>query len=128
MKSRYQVSVGLLILLTASFLRLWMYGEVPPGLQHDEIFNAEDAIGLVDEGDFRTFYESNQGREAAFIWLLGLSYLLFGINSLMIKFPAFVCGMFTVALMYRFGSQNYSRLVGFVASAMTAVSFWAIFT
>lgn len=128
MKFRYQLSVGVLILLTASFLRLWMYGEVPPGLQHDEIFNAEDAIRLVDEGDFRVFYESNQGREGAFIWLLGLSYLLFGINSLTIKFPAFVCGLFTVALTYRFGSQNYSRLVGFVASAMTAVSFWAIFT
>ncbi|MCY4538037.1 MAG: glycosyltransferase family 39 protein [Chloroflexi bacterium] len=128
MKSRYQVSIGVLILLTASFLRLWMYGEVPPGLQHDETFNAEDAIGLVDEGNFRIFYESNQGREGAFIWLLGLSYLMFGINSLMIKFPAFVCGLFTVALTYRFGSQNFSRLVGFVASAMTAVSFWAIFT
>ncbi len=128
MKSRYQIFVGVLILLIASFLRLWMYGELPPGLQHDEIFNAEDAIRLVDEGDFRVFYESNQGREGAFIWLLGLFYLLFGINSLMIKFPAFVCGIFTVALMYRFGSQNYSRLVGFVASAMTAVSFWAIFT
>jgi len=128
MKSRYQVTVGVLILLTASFLRLWMYGEVPPGLQHDETFNAEDAIGLVDEGDFRLFYESNQGREGAYIWLLGLSYLMFGINSLMIKFPAFVCGLFTVALTYRFGSQNYSRLVGFVAGSMTAVSFWAIFT
>lgn len=128
MNFRFQVFVGILILLTASFLRLWMYGEAPPGLQHDEIFNAEDAIRLIDEADFRVFYESNQGREGAFIWLLGLSYRLFGINTLTIKFPAFLCGLLTVALIYRFGSQNYSSLVGFVAGGMTAVSFWAIFT
>lgn len=128
MKSRDPVFVGVLILLIASFLRLWMVGQAPPGLQHDEIFNAEDAIRLIDERDFRAFYAANQGREGAFIWLLGLSYLLFGINSLMIKFPAFACGMVTVALMYRFGAQNYSRLVGVVASSMTAVSFWAIFS
>ena len=105
-----------------------MHGAGPPGLQHDDIFNAEDTVRLIDDGDFQVFYEKNLGREGAFIWLLGLAYLLFGINSMMIKFPAIVLGLFTVALTYRFGSQNYSRLVGFVASSLVAVSFWTIFT
>lgn len=105
-----------------------MFDEVPPGLQHDEVFNAEAAVHLVEDGYLQLFYTSNQGREGAIVWLLGLSYLLFGINVMMIKLPAIVCGLFTVALTYRFSMQNYSSLAGFVASGLTAVSFWAIFT
>ena len=123
-----RLAIGTVILLAAAFLRLWMFDEVPPGLQHDEVFNAEAAVHLVDDGNLRLFYPSNQGREGAFVWILGLSYLLFGINFIMIKFPAFVCGLFTVALTYRFAMQNYSSLAGIVAGSLTAVSFWAIFT
>ena len=100
----------------------------PAGLQHDEVFNAEAAVHLIDDGYLRLYYPSNQGREGAFVWLLGLSYLFFGINSLMIKFPAFVCGLLTVALTYRFGYQDYSSRAGVVAGGLTAVSFWAVFT
>lgn len=120
--------IGLLILLVATFLRLWAFGDVPPGLQHDEIFKAEDALRLIQYGDFRLFYPSNQGHEGAFVWMLGLSYLLVGINPLMIKFPAFVFGILTVALIFRFGWRAYAPIVGIVASSMTAVSFWAVFT
>jgi 4-amino-4-deoxy-L-arabinose transferase-like glycosyltransferase len=123
-----RLAIGTIILLAAAFLRLWMYGDVPPGLQHDEVFNAEAAIHFADDGYIRIFYPSNQGREGAFVWLLGLTYLLFGINTMMIKFPAFVCGLFTVALTFRFGVRNISPLAGVVASGLTAVSFWAVFT
>ena len=127
MTLRKRLAIGTIILLAAAFLRLWMFGDVPPGLQHDEVFNAESAVHLIDDGYLRLFYPSNQGREGAFVWLLGLSYLLFGINSLMIKFPALVCGLFTVALTFRFGIQNYSSRAGIVAAGLTAVSFWAVF-
>lgn len=128
MTLRRRLAIGTVILLAAACLRLWMFDEVPPGLQHDEVFNAEAAVHLVDDGYLRLFYPSNQGREGAFVWILALSYLLFGINFMMIKFPAFVCGLFTVALTYRFGMQNYSSLAGVLAGSLTAVSFWAVFT
>ncbi len=128
MTFRNRLATGTIILLAAAFLRLWMYDDVPPGLQHDEVFNAEAAVHLIDDGYLRLYYPSNQGREGAFVWLLGLPYLFFGINSLMIKFPAFVCGLLTVGLTYRFGFQNYSSRAGVVAGGLTAVSFWAVFT
>jgi|GEM_PF-1185317 len=120
--------IGLFILLIGAFFRLWLFGEVPSGIQHDEIFKAEEGVRLIQQGDFRLFYPTNQGHEGAFVWMLGLSYVLVGINSLMIKLPAFICGVLTIALMFRFGWRTYSPYVGVLASGLTAVSFWAVFT
>jgi 4-amino-4-deoxy-L-arabinose transferase-like glycosyltransferase len=128
MKQNHRILIGLLILLVATFFRLWMFGDAPPGLQHDEIFKAEEGIRLIENGDFRLFYPTNQGHEGAFVWLLGISYMLVGINPLMIKLPAFICGLLTVSLMFRFGYRTYSPHVGILTSGLTAVSFWTVFT
>ena len=122
-----RIALGLAILLLAAFFRLRMLEQVPPGLQHDEIFNAEDAVKLATQGDFRLYYPINSGREGAFIWVLAASYKLFGANLIMIKFPSAVFGLLTVALLYRFGCGYFSLTVGSVAGGMTAVSFWAVF-
>ncbi|HEX2621105.1 MAG TPA: glycosyltransferase family 39 protein, partial [Phototrophicaceae bacterium] len=120
--------IGVAILLVAAFARVYMFGDAPPGLQHDEIFKAQEGTALITQGDFRLFYPSNQGHEGLYVWLLGASYLMFGKSVLMIKFPAFVVGMLTVALMYRVIGENFNRRVAFIAAGLTAVSFWAVFT
>ena len=106
-----------------------MFGDVPPGLQHDEVFNAESAVHLIDDGYLRLFYPSNQGREGAFVWLLGLvvSLIRHQFSDDQVP-PLLLFGLFTVALTYRFGFQNYSSRAGVVAGGLTAVSFWAVFT
>jgi 4-amino-4-deoxy-L-arabinose transferase-like glycosyltransferase len=120
--------VGLLILLAAVFARLYMFGDAPPGLQHDEIFKAQEGVALIERGDFRLFYPTNQGHEGAFVWLLGLSYALVGKNLLMVKLPALFCGLLTVALTYRVTGEAINRRVAFIAAGLVAVSFWGIFT
>ena len=119
--------MGLSVLVVAAFFRLWLLEALPPGLQHDEIFNAEDALDLASQGNFQFLYPENYGREGAFIWLLAASYKLFGINLMMIKFPSLAVGLLTVALLFRFGCQNFSLLVGTCAGGLAAVSFWAVF-
>ncbi|WP_162909817.1 ArnT family glycosyltransferase [Aggregatilinea lenta] len=125
---RTRLWIALAILLVAAGARLWAFGDVPPGLQHDEIFKAEEGRRLAEYGDFRLFYPSNQGHEGLYIWLLSGSYRLFGASLMMIKFPAFACGMLTVALLYRVLSELYGGVVGATASGLAAISFWAIFT
>lgn len=119
--------LGILILLVAAFARLYLFADAPPGLQHDEIFKAQEGRALIEQGDFRLFYPSNQGHEGLYVWLLGAAYAMFGTSVLMIKFPAFVCGLLTVALTYRVIGQVINRRVGALAAALTAVSFWGIF-
>lgn len=122
------VGVGIGLMLIATFARLYMLGEAPPGLQHDEIFKAQEGRALIERGEFRLFYPTNQGHEGAYVWVLGLSYLMFGTSFMMVKFPPLVFGLLTVALMYRVIGEVFNRRVGFVAAALTAVSFWGIFT
>lgn len=125
---RARLWIALVILLAAACTRLWAFGDVPPGLQHDEIFKAEEGRLLAEYGDFRLFYPSNQGHEGLYVWLLAGSYRLFGASTMMIKFPAFACGLLAVALLYRMLSELYGTLVGGIAAGLAAVSFWAIFT
>ncbi|MBC8170079.1 MAG: glycosyltransferase family 39 protein, partial [Anaerolineae bacterium] len=117
-----------MVLLVAAALRLVMFGDAPPGLQHDEIFKAQEGQLLILRGDWRLFYPSNQGHEGLYVWLPGASYLLFGASVMMIKFPPFVIGMLTVALTYRVIGEIFNRRVAFIAAGLTAVSFWAVFT
>ena len=116
------------ILLIAVFLRVWQFDEAPPGLQHDEIFKAQEGQRLIKEGDFRIFYPSNQGHEGGFVWVLGISYVLFGTTFMMIKFPALMFGILTVAMLYRFCKEVYGHFVGVIASGLASVSIWGIFT
>lgn len=122
------LGLGVCILLIAAFARLYMLGEAPPGLQHDEIFKAQEGRALIEGGDFRLFYPTNQGHEGAYVWVLGLSYLMFGVSFMMVKFPPFVFGLLTIALMYRVVGEVLNRRAGFIAAALTAVSFWGLFT
>lgn len=118
--------IPLLILLIAAFARLYLLAEAPPGLQHDEIFKAQEGRALIEQGDFRVFYPSNQGHEGMYVWLNAIVYVLFGTSVIMVKFPAFACGMITVALTYRLTREIFNPRVAMITTGLSAVSFWAI--
>lgn len=119
--------VGLVILLVAAGVRLWALQDAPPGLQHDEIYNVQDGRLSVEQGNFPIYYPNNQGREGSFIWLMGLSYRLFGATLIAVKFLPFAFGMLTVALLFRVFGMAYGYRTGTLSAALCAVSFWAIF-
>jgi 4-amino-4-deoxy-L-arabinose transferase-like glycosyltransferase len=115
-------------LLLAAFLRLTALNEAPPGLQHDEMFKALEGRRLLEAGDFRVFYPSNQGHEGGYVWALALSMAQLGVNTLSIKFPAFVFGMLTVALTIRLAGKLAGIRAAAIAGGLCAVSFFALFT
>lgn len=125
---RHRLVIITLILLAAVFTRLWKLGEAPPGLQHDELFKAQEGQSIITDGNFQVFYETNQGHEGGYVWLLAVSYMLFGNSLLMVKMPAFWCGLLTVALLYRVVRELYGFRPAVFASGLAAVSFWTIFT
>jgi len=122
----FRLFLVLLILLVGVFARLWMFGAAPSGLQHDELFKAQEGKDLIENGDFRLFYASNQGHEGGYVWLLGLSYALFGANTVMVRIPAFWCGVLTLALLYRFAKDTLGFRVALLAAGLAAGSFWLV--
>lgn len=125
-RARQRLGWGLLLLMLAAGFRLVALDHAPPGLQHDEVYNAQDARSLIEKGDFRLYYANNQGREGAYIWLQGLAYVLIGENPLMIRLPALFAGMLLVALSYRFAVREYGLLAGVMTAGLLAVSFWPV--
>jgi 4-amino-4-deoxy-L-arabinose transferase-like glycosyltransferase len=117
-----------LILLLAAWFRLWHFESSPPGLQHDELFKAQEGRAIVEANDWRWFYPSNQGHEGAYVWLNGLSYALFGPTRVMVKMPALSCGLLTLALIYQMGGRLFNRRVALLAMSLGAVGFWLVFT
>ncbi len=114
----------ILILLFAAVLRIVRITE-SPGLQHDEVFTAHDAL-TVQQGDFKLWFASNAGNEPLFTYILALSTALIGQNALAIRLPAAFCGILTVAFAYRWAWIAFGRRTALIAALMLAVSFWPV--
>jgi len=123
----------LVILVIATFFRLWQLDFIPPGLYPDEAMNGNDALDLLQEGKFKLFYPENNGREGLFIWLIALSFSIFGASIWAIKIVPAIFGILTVLGIYLLAKELFSkynevgsRCIGLLASFFLAVSFWHI--
>jgi len=114
------------VLLMGAFARLVAFGDAPAGLQHDEIYDALDGVGIIERGDFALYYPDNQGREGGYMWLNALSALFLGRNTLMVRYASFALDMLTLALLYRVGVLMFNKRVALMATAFAAGSFWTI--
>jgi len=125
----------LVIILIASFFRLYKLTLIPPGIYPDEAMNANDAIKALQTHNFKVFYPDNNGREGLFINLIALSFKVFGISLFSFKITSAIIGILTVLglyflakeLFYFYNSNSNSNLssyIGLTSSFFLAISFW----
>ena len=107
-----RIALLTLILLIGATLRIVALTDVPPGLQHDEVFHAHDAF-TVQEGNLSLWFSSNAGNEPLFIYLMALTTGLFGGNVLGIRIGAVWAGLLTIALIARWGHRALGSRVGY---------------
>ncbi len=117
----------LIILVIASFFRLWQLSSVPPGLYPDEAINGNEAISNWG----KLFYPENNGREGLFINLIALSFSIFGVSIFSLKIVPAIIGILTVLGLYLLTKElfsqyyeNNSRSIALLASFFLATSFW----
>ena len=83
----------LLAIIVAGGLRFWQLDRLPPGLYRDEAVNGLDAIDVLTgqrAGKSPFYFETNNGREPAYMYLTALSVFLFGRPTLAIRLAAAV--------------------------------------
>lgn len=120
----------LIILLLATFFRVWQLNSIPPGLFGDEALNANQALN--EPG--KLFYPENNGREGLFINLIAISFSLFGPAMWSFKLVSALAGILTVwgvflvtrELFVIIFQKNKAARIGLFASFFTAVSFWPV--
>jgi len=113
------------VLLGAAALRLLAFGQVPPGLYHDEAYHGLDALELL-AGNLSFYFPANNGREPLFIYLIGLTVGLLGRSPFALRLAAVSAGLLTVAATAALGRALFSQRVGLLASAILALTLWHV--
>jgi len=149
MKNKSVKIILLVILIIASFLRLWKITEVPVSLFGDELDVGYQAYSILKTGrDYNGnflplhFHSIAEWRTPLYLYTCVPTVAIFGITPLGVRLPAAIFGILNVLLMYllvsellNYGSRSMdskkrnsfltkSQVIALVSSAFLAVSPW----
>ena len=118
----------LLVLLVASFLRLWALPDLPNGLHYDLAANVIITRQIASGESFPLFITAYTGKEVLFFYWAALWMNLLGGAAWAIKLAAAGIGVLTVAATYTAAravthGQRYSSHIALFAAAWLAVAF-----
>lgn len=141
---RFAALLLFIIIIIASFMRLYNISEAPPGLYPDEAMNGNNALEALSTGQFKVFYPENNGREGFFINLQALSIAIFGNEPWALRGVSAIFGILTVLGIYFLtrelflptsGTHKEEELephmkrhekIALLAAFLAATSFWHI--
>ncbi|PIR44053.1 hypothetical protein COV23_01935 [Candidatus Wolfebacteria bacterium CG10_big_fil_rev_8_21_14_0_10_31_9] len=143
-KNKTLLGLLLLIIIIASFLRLYNITLLPPGLYPDEAMNGNNALeALSPNGNFKIFYPENNGREGLFIDIQAISIAIFGNTPWALRGVSAIFGILTVLGVYFLTRELFdeqpntdnrqpttnlktSEIIALLSSFLIATSFWHI--
>lgn len=115
------------ILFFAFTIRIANIENIPHGIFPDEAQNGVDAQQANATGQYKLFYESNNGREGLFINIQAISIRLFGNTAFALKLPSAIFGTLTVLGVFLLANELFGGyLSGLVGAWLTTFSYWAI--
>ena len=129
--------IFLFIIALAGFLRFWQLGEIPPGLNIDEVSEGYNAYSLLETGKDRygmvtpvIFKSFGSYQPPIYTYLTVLPILIFGPTIFAVKAVTAISGLivviFTFLIVKEFLITKKDNLA-LVASLVVAISPWAIF-
>lgn len=138
MTKKQEIFILLVILILASFFRLYKLSSIPPGLYPDEAINGNDAFSSLKNKDFKIFYPENNGREGLFINLIAFSFFVLGPSIFSLKIISAISGILTVLGIYlltkeifqnpKFLNTKYqilnTKYLPLLSAFFLSVSFW----
>ncbi len=125
--------IVLLIAIVAIAWRVYAIDRLPPGLFGDEAVEGLDALDVL-AGNFQIWFHAHLGREPIYVYLVALSYALFGVSPLATRLPALLAGILTVLATY-FLVREWARglldrprahRLALLTTTLIAISFWHI--
>ncbi len=115
------------VLLLAWGLLLVRLADVPPGFQHDQMFNSRDALDVL-QGHFQLYFPANFGREPIGIYSAALAFLLAGGRYVWsLRFASAAWGMLGLAFTLVTARRYLPRPAALLAVLLLAGSFWFLF-
>ncbi|MCX5726169.1 MAG: glycosyltransferase family 39 protein [Candidatus Saganbacteria bacterium] len=119
-----RITLGILIILS-SFLFLFGIGSIPI-LDGDTAFYAKIAKNIISSGDWLTMTFTGTGeiinKPPLVMWLMAVSYKLFGITEFAVSFWHSLLAIGTVILTYFIGKELFDRKTAFISSLILLTS------
>jgi 4-amino-4-deoxy-L-arabinose transferase-like glycosyltransferase len=129
MEKQKKIIFGLLLaILVAGFaLRFANIENIPFSIYPDEAQNGVDAQQANATGQYKLFYESNNGREGLFINIQAISIKYLGSNTFALKLPSIIFGTLTILGVFLLTYELLqSYVAGLIGAYLIAFSYWAI--
>lgn len=123
----------LLIFLVGVFLRVYLYPDVPPGLNQDEAAAAYEAYSLLRTGSDQWgnplpvhFPGWGAGQSVLYSYLTIPAIGLFGLTRAATRSTNLICGLLTLPLVFHVVSRWFDRRTAWIALTAVAVLPWHV--
>ncbi len=94
-----------LIVAIGAFMRFWRFDSLPFGIWYDEANSALQAIRILDNNGFRPIFDGATHGPAHFLYLVALSFDLFGISIRQLRAVTVVMGLAATFAAYLLGPR-----------------------
>ncbi len=122
-----------LIFLLGAFLRLFLFPEVPPGLNQDEAASGYEAYSLLTTGRDQWgnpypvhFPGWGAGQSVLYSYLTMPAVKLFGLQVAATRSTGLILGLLTLPLVYWLASAVFDRQTGLLSMLLVAVMPWHV--
>jgi 4-amino-4-deoxy-L-arabinose transferase-like glycosyltransferase/sugar lactone lactonase YvrE len=109
------------VVALAAFARLWQIDQFPVGTWYDEAFNGNGAVQMLQNSGFRPVFMEGDTLPAHFAYLLALSFRLFGVSTISMRFVTAAFGIATAAVGYLLFRRWFGERIGFATGVLFAV-------
>jgi hypothetical protein len=121
------VVVALIVILAiGAFFRFYRFMDLPYGVWYDEADNGLWVRQILSNPDYRPVYVTSTNLPAHFLYLVALSFRIFGDSVHAIRAVAAVFGMLTIVAAFACGRELGGRYFGLALAFLLAVSRWDV--
>jgi 4-amino-4-deoxy-L-arabinose transferase-like glycosyltransferase len=114
-----------LVVLLGGVLRFYALDRLPPGLYQDEAVEGFDALRVL-HGEFPIYFESNNGREPAFMYFLALGIALWSRTPFALRAVSALAGTAAIPVTYLAIKELFGRKAGLLAAFIFATTLWPV--
>lgn len=122
---RVEYGVLLVVLVAATFFRLWRLHEVPPGCWADEAENGLETLRILG-GDWFVFTPRNGGRGSLQFFWVAPFFAAVGPSVFSLRLASAAIGLVTVPAAWLFFRQHDCARTALYGAMFLALSFWHV--
>ena len=121
-----EIGIFVAILALAALMRLYRFDQIPFGTWYDEADNGLIALKILIEPGYLPVFAESTNLPSHFLYMIALSFRIFGISTLSIRAVSVFFGLVTVAAAYLTGRELFNRKMGLIIAFFLAISRWDI--